>query len=114
MPSRKPAIKKPSGTPRKRRGVKIRPTDLLPADLALPADGTQPAAVAELAEGVRADGGAVLATYREPLGGHTLASVEQSAIKQTLVLTRGNKVHAARMLGIAASTLYEKLKKYSL
>ncbi len=26
----------------------------------------------ELAEGVRADGGAVLATYREPLGGHTL------------------------------------------
>ncbi|HXI59471.1 MAG TPA: sigma-54 dependent transcriptional regulator [Polyangia bacterium] len=51
---------------------------------------------------------------RLPLGGHTLASVEQSAIKQTLVLTRGNKVHAARMLGIAASTLYEKLKKYSL
>ncbi len=51
---------------------------------------------------------------RLPLGGHTLASLEQSAIKQTLALTRGNKVHAARMLGIAASTLYEKLKKYSL
>jgi DNA-binding NtrC family response regulator len=51
---------------------------------------------------------------RLPLGGHTLATVEQSAIKQTLTLTRGNKVHASRMLGIAASTLYEKLKKYGL
>ncbi|HVR63958.1 MAG TPA: sigma-54 dependent transcriptional regulator [Polyangia bacterium] len=51
---------------------------------------------------------------RLPLGGHTLASLEQSAIKQTLALTRGNKVHAARMLGIAASTLYEKLKRYSI
>src|SRR5262245_13122270 len=60
---------KPSGTPRKRRGVKLKPTDLTPRDLAvtdLPPD------VRDLAEAVERDGGAVLATYREPLGGHVL------------------------------------------
>jgi two-component system response regulator AtoC len=51
---------------------------------------------------------------RLPLGGQSLAAIEQAAIKQTLVQTRGNKVHAAKLLGIAASTLYEKLKKYGL
>jgi transcriptional regulator with PAS, ATPase and Fis domain len=51
---------------------------------------------------------------RFPLGGQTLAAVEQAAIRQTLTQTRGNKVQAARLLGIAASTLYEKLKKYGL
>jgi ParB family transcriptional regulator, chromosome partitioning protein len=73
MPSRKPGprAKKPSGTPRRRRGVKVRPTELGPADLAVSVEAQDPA-VAALADGVRADGGAVLATYREPLGGHTL------------------------------------------
>ena len=61
--------KKPSGTPRKRRGVKLRPTELGATELAL---ATLPAELEELAAAVRADGGAVLATYREPLGGHTL------------------------------------------
>jgi len=51
---------------------------------------------------------------RCPLGGQTLASIEQAAIKQTLAQTHGNKVHAARLLGIASSTLYEKIKKYGL
>jgi transcriptional regulator with PAS, ATPase and Fis domain len=51
---------------------------------------------------------------RFPLGGQTLASIEHAAIKQTLTVTRGNKIHAARLLGIAASTLYEKLKKYGI
>jgi ParB family chromosome partitioning protein len=60
---------KPSGTPRKRRGVKLRPTDLSPRDLAVT---EMPADVRELAEAVDRDGGAVLATYREPLGGHVL------------------------------------------
>jgi ParB family chromosome partitioning protein len=64
--------KKPSGTPRKRRGVKLRPTELAATELAL---ADPPAELAALADMVRADGGAVLATYREPLGGHALLLV---------------------------------------
>jgi DNA-binding NtrC family response regulator len=51
---------------------------------------------------------------RLPLGGHPLAQLERAAIRQTLHAARGNKVQAARTLGIAPSTLYEKLKKYGL
>jgi transcriptional regulator of acetoin/glycerol metabolism len=51
---------------------------------------------------------------RLPLGGHSLAALERAAIRQTLLTARGNKVHAAKALGIAPSTLYEKLKKYGL
>jgi ParB family chromosome partitioning protein len=60
---------KTSGVPRKRRGVKLRPTDLGPADLALAEPSRD---VAALADAVRADGGQVLASYREPLGGHAI------------------------------------------
>ena len=70
MPKKKAA--KPSGTPRRRRGVKLRPTELGPTDLPLQ---EPPAEVAKLAADVRADGGAVLAVYREPLGGHPLLLV---------------------------------------
>src|SRR6476620_4964545 len=68
----KPRAKKPSGTPRKRRGVKLKPTQLGATELALEAP---PPELAELAEAVRGDGGQVLATYREPLGGHALMLV---------------------------------------
>jgi len=51
---------------------------------------------------------------RLPLGGHSLVALERAAIRQTLLTARGNKVHAAKALGIAPSTLYEKLKKYGL
>ncbi len=47
-----------------------------------------------------------------PLGGQPLERLERAAIKQTLAQMRGNKAHAALSLGIAVSTLYEKLKKY--
>jgi transcriptional regulator with PAS, ATPase and Fis domain len=50
---------------------------------------------------------------RLPLGGQTLAALEDVAIRQTLALTRGNKVQAAKLLGIATSTLYEKLKRHT-
>jgi len=60
---------KASGTPRKRRGVKLRPTDLTPRDLAVT---DVPDEIRNLADAVERDGGAVLATYREPLGGHVL------------------------------------------
>jgi len=46
------------------------------------------------------------------LGGLRLASIERVAIEQTLRQTAGNKARAAELLGIAPSTLYEKLKKY--
>ncbi|HKY39198.1 MAG TPA: sigma-54 dependent transcriptional regulator [Polyangiaceae bacterium] len=49
-----------------------------------------------------------------PLGGQKLEAIERAAISQTLALTRGNKARAAQLLGIAPSTLYEKLKKYRL
>ena len=51
---------------------------------------------------------------RLPLGGHPLAILERAAIRQTLAQARGNKVHAAKTLGIAPSTLYEKLRRYGL
>jgi DNA-binding NtrC family response regulator len=51
---------------------------------------------------------------RLPLGGRCLEQIERAAIKQTLEKLGGNKTQAARCLGIAVSTLYEKLKKYDL
>jgi ParB family chromosome partitioning protein len=67
---KRPATK--SGTPRARKGVKLKPTDLGPKDLAL---ASPPPELAALAAAVEADGGAVLAAYREPLGGHALLLV---------------------------------------
>lgn len=58
------------------------------------------------------DGNSVL--ERLPLGGLRLDQIERIAIKLTLERAGGNKVQAARALGIAVSTLYEKLKKYEL
>jgi DNA-binding NtrC family response regulator len=49
-----------------------------------------------------------------PLGGQALERIERVAIRQTLAQADGNKMYAARALGIAVSTLYEKLKKYGL
>jgi ParB family transcriptional regulator, chromosome partitioning protein len=59
-----------SGKPRKRKGVKLEPTSFEPAQLRLGDDA--PAEVKELSRQIEADGGAVLAAYREPLGGHPL------------------------------------------
>jgi DNA-binding NtrC family response regulator len=46
-----------------------------------------------------------------PASAVTLEDAERRAIRDALELTGGNKVHAARVLGIARSTLLEKLKK---
>jgi ParB family chromosome partitioning protein len=71
MPPKKRPVTK-SGRPRARKGVKLRPTELGPAQLVL---AERPAEVDALARQVEADGGAVLAAYREPLGGHPLLFV---------------------------------------
>ncbi|UCD85933.1 MAG: sigma 54-interacting transcriptional regulator [Deltaproteobacteria bacterium] len=49
-----------------------------------------------------------------PLIGHSLEEIERMAIIQTLKANDGNKSETARVLGIAPSTLYEKIKKYKL
>jgi ParB family transcriptional regulator, chromosome partitioning protein len=61
-----------SGRPRARKGVKLEPTQLTPPELAL---AERPPELEALARAVEADGGAVLAAYREPLGGHPLLFV---------------------------------------
>jgi ParB family chromosome partitioning protein len=71
MPSRKRPVTK-SGRPRARKGVKLKPTELTAPDLRL---AELPAGLSELSRAVEADGGAVLAAYREPLGGHALLFV---------------------------------------
>lgn len=61
-----------SGRPRARKGVKLTPTGLTPPQLALAERSPE---LEALAKAVEADGGAVLAAYREPLGGHPLLFV---------------------------------------
>jgi len=72
MPARKARPATKSGRPRARKGVKLKPTQLGPADLRF---GEPPPELAPLIEAVQRDGGAVLAAYREPLGGHALLFV---------------------------------------
>jgi ParB family chromosome partitioning protein len=68
----KAKVEKSGTATRKRRGVKIQPTQLAANQLGpVPLEGP----LAELAEAVAGDGGAVLAAYREPLGGHALLLV---------------------------------------
>src|SRR5256885_1455060 len=64
---KRPATK--SGKPRARKGVKLKPTELAPSQLRMEA---VPEELKELAGQVEAEGGSVLAAYREPLGGNAL------------------------------------------
>ena len=56
---------------------------------------------------------------KEPAGGApseiaTLEQLERNHIVEVLQRTGGNRTRAAQMLGIASSTLYEKLKRYCI
>jgi DNA-binding NtrC family response regulator len=53
-------------------------------------------------------------TTLDGLSGKTLDEIEKAAIYATLQSVSGNKTEAAKMLGIAYSTLYEKMKKYGM
>jgi DNA-binding NtrC family response regulator len=50
----------------------------------------------------------------DSLIGKSLQEIESAAIVQTLNAHDGNKTQTARALGIAYSTLYEKMKKYGI
>jgi ParB family chromosome partitioning protein len=67
----KPKAEKAKGT-RQRRGVKLKPTELVSTEIAI---DTPPPELTKLASEVEKDGGTVLAFYREPLGGHALCLV---------------------------------------
>jgi ParB family chromosome partitioning protein len=90
----KKAPKKP-GT-KKRRGVKLEPTEFGAKELAL---GEPPAELKPLLERVEQDGGAVLATYREPLGGHTLVlvSLPLEAVKPTAFQRDVSDAHVRKL-----------------
>ena len=51
---------------------------------------------------------------QEGLSGKTLEEIEKAAIHATLKSVNNNKTEAAKVLGIAYSTLYEKMKKYGM
>ena len=66
------------------------------------ADGTPPAAAAALAEAVREDGGAALALYRDPLGGHwqLLASLPIEKVEATSFQRDLSEPHVKRLTGV--------------
>ncbi len=70
--------------------------------------GEQAAAVANAALAPAASGGDAAASTG------TLAQAERRALEQALARARGNKSEAARILGIARKTLYEKLRRHGL
>jgi len=63
------------------------------------AQGTPPAAVRALAQAIDADGGAVLATFRDPLGGHwqLLAAIPLARIRPTPFQRDLSEAHAERL-----------------
>jgi DNA-binding NtrC family response regulator len=48
------------------------------------------------------------------LAGRALADIEKAAIRQTLDLCQGRKSEAARLLGIAEKSIYNKIKRYEI
>jgi DNA-binding NtrC family response regulator len=53
-------------------------------------------------------------TEEESFTGRSLEALEKIAIEKTIEACSGNKTKAAKILGIAYSTLYEKIKKYGI
>lgn len=50
-------------------------------------------------------------TPSERIGGIPLSEVEKRAVVDTLILCKGNKARAARMLGISERSIYNKIKR---
>ncbi len=88
----KKAVKRRKKAEAKSRGIEARDA----------ADGTPPAAAAALAEAVREDGGAALALYRDPLGGHwqLLASLPIDRVEPTPFQRDLSEAHVKRLTGV--------------
>jgi ParB family transcriptional regulator, chromosome partitioning protein len=92
--------KKKSGAPRKRRKLAGRSTGLGPKDLVAAA----PDAVEGLQDAIEKDGGKVLATYREPFGGHwlVLAALPIDQVEPTPYQRNLSDAHVRRLEGVMA------------
>jgi transcriptional regulator with PAS, ATPase and Fis domain len=85
--------------------------DSLPPELLLPAQlRDHVASVAAASDGALADGSGAAAN----LDTLNLEDRERHAILQALAQTHGNKLKAARILGIHRPTLYNKMKRYGI
>ena len=95
-----------SGRPRARKGVKLKPTELGPKELVL---AERPPEVAALADAIEADGGAVLAAYREPLGGNPLlfASLPIEKVDRTVFQRDVSDAHVRKL-----TLAMDKTKRY--
>ena len=95
-----------SGRPRARKGVKLQPTQLRPAELTL---AERPPELEALAKAVESDGGAVLAAYREPLGGHPLlfAALPVEKVQRTPFQRDVSDAHVRRL-----TVAMDKTKRY--
>jgi ParB family chromosome partitioning protein len=84
--------------PRKSK-PKARSTGLEPEEVA---EGSPPSAVEKLGEAVEADGGRVLARYRDPLGGHwlILAVLPIEKVEPTPFQRELSDSHARRLVGV--------------
>jgi len=110
MPPKKEAKEKKPRAPKKegvakapRKPRKLKPTAGSIGLTALEsADGSPPAAITQLAASIEAVGGAVLARYRDPLGGHwlVLASLPLDAVTPTPYQRELSKAHADRLAGV--------------
>jgi ParB family chromosome partitioning protein len=97
-----------TGRPRARKGVKLKPTDLTPPQLAIP-DAERSPELDALARDVERDGGAVLAAYREPLGGHALlfAALPTGKVERTAFQRDVSDTHVRRL-----TQAMDKTKRY--
>jgi ParB family chromosome partitioning protein len=105
MPTKKRPVTK-TGRPRARKGVKLKPTELTAKDLVL---SQPPPEVAALAAAIEADGGAVLAAYREPLGGHPLlfAALPIDKVERTVFQRDVSDAHVRKL-----TLAMDKTKRY--
>jgi ParB family chromosome partitioning protein len=93
--------KKKTGAPRKRRKIAGHASGLTAKDL--PAT-SPPSAVEELKDAIETDGGEVLATYREPFGGHwlVLAALPIDRVEPTPYQRNLSDAHVRKLEGVIA------------